>query len=101
MRGSKGLTSPGRSRYKRVQVEALNRGRKGKHHELVSGIIAELRTSPLGAALEIPMADVGGIGLPNLRSAVHRASAAAGIPIGTLADGSYFYVWKKQPSTNS
>jgi hypothetical protein len=47
-----------------------------------------------GSALEIPLADVNGIGLANLRSAVHRASASAGMVIETIADEKNFYVWK-------
>jgi hypothetical protein len=52
----------------------------------------------LGSAMEIPLADVGGIGLPNLRSAVHRASNSRGLEIETLADDNNFYVWKKTKS---
>ena len=84
------------SKYRRVKVTGLNRGRRGKHHKLVVGIIDELRAAPLDAALEIPLGQVGGIGLANLRSAVHRASSSAGIAIATLADKDKFYVWKKQ-----
>lgn len=84
------------TKYRRVEVAGLDRGRRGKHHDLVAGIIEELRAAPSGAALEIPLGDVGGIGLANLRSAVHRASTAVGIPIETLADEKNFYVWKKE-----
>lgn len=86
-------------KYRRVEVTALDRGRRGKHHELVEGILEELRMAAPGSALEIPLADVGGIGLANLRSAVHRAVTSAGITIETLADDKNFYVWKKNVST--
>ena len=46
------------------------------------------------SALEIPLAEVGGIGLANLRSAVHRVCIAAGWTIETLADEKNLYVWK-------
>jgi hypothetical protein len=81
-------------KYQRVVVADLDRGRRGKHHELVQGIIQELETLSPGSALEIPLAEVGGIGLPNLRSAVHRASTSRGLAIETLADEKNFYVWK-------
>jgi hypothetical protein len=87
------------TKYRRVEVSGLDRGRRGKHHDLVEGIVEELRTSPPGSALEIPLADVGGIGLANLRSAVHRAVTSAGIEIETLADEKNFYVWKKKLET--
>lgn len=86
-------------KYQRVVIADLNRGRRGKHHDLVQGILVELETLAPGAALEIPLSEVGGIGLPNLRSAVHRASSSKGLAIETLADEKNFYVWKA--ATNS
>ena len=64
-----------------------------KHHTLVEGIVQELATLKPGSALEIPLADVGGVGLANLRSAVHRAAASSGLNIETVADNGKFYVW--------
>jgi len=81
-------------KYQQVEIASLDKGRRGKHHDLVQGILAELEAVPPGSALGIPLADVGGIGLPNLRSAVHRASASQGMAIETLADEKNFYVWK-------
>ena len=94
MSKSKG-SSPTDPRYRQVRVDALNKGRRGKHHDLVVGILQELETLSPGSAMQIPLADVGGIGLANLRSAVHRASTSRGLQIGTLADEKNFYVWKK------
>jgi hypothetical protein len=81
-------------KYRQVEISGLKRGRHGKHHELVRGIVQELATLQVGSALEIPLADVGGIGLANLRSAVHRAAASNGVDIETIADDGKFYVWK-------
>jgi hypothetical protein len=85
-------------KYRQVAAVDLDRGRRGKHHDLVQGILQELKTAPEGAALEIPLADVGGIGLANLRSAVHRAATGEGLVIETLADAKNFYVWNKGSS---
>jgi len=82
-------------KYRRVDVDSLDRGRRGKHHDLVLGIIQELKMLAPGSAMEIPLSDVGGIELANLRSAVHRASTSHGLEIETLADDKNFYVWKK------
>ena len=81
-------------KYRRVDLSSLRKGRRGKHHDLVEGILEELKGVQPGLALEIPLADVNGIGLANLRSAVHRASTSAGLDIETLADEKNFYVWK-------
>jgi hypothetical protein len=88
------LQKPAARKYRRVEVSALDRGRRGKHHELVEGILKELQMAEPGSALEIPLSDVGGIGLANLRSAVHRGASSAGLTIETLADENNFYVWK-------
>ena len=88
-------TPPTDQRYRQVRVDALNKGRRGKHHDLVVGILQELEALSSGSALQIPLVDVGGIGLANLRSAVHRAAISRGLQIETLADEKNFYVWKR------
>jgi hypothetical protein len=81
-------------KYRVVDSSLLDRGRRGKHYDLVRGIIKELKAVQGGAALEIPLDGIGGIGVTNLRSAVHRGAIAAGLEIETLADEKNFYVWK-------
>lgn len=82
------------AKYRRVEIATLKTGRHGKHHALVQGIVQELGTLQPGSALEIPLSDVGGVGLANLRSAVHRAATSSGLQIETVADDGNFYVWK-------
>jgi hypothetical protein len=82
------------AKYRQVEIANLKSGRHGKHHDLVQGIVQELVTLQAGSALEIPLDDVGGVGLANLRSAVHRAAASSGLNIETVADDGKFYVWK-------
>src|SRR5262252_9183200 len=81
-------------KYKRVDISSLYQGRRGKHHDLVQGIVRELKLLPTGSALEIPLANVGGIGLANLRSAVHRAATSESLAIETVANEQNFYVWR-------
>ncbi|MGH9537214.1 MAG: hypothetical protein ACRD3H_04800 [Terriglobales bacterium] len=83
-------------KYRQVNIDTLDRGRRGKHHDLIQGILQELQNLAPGSAMEIPLADVGGIGLANLRSAVHRAAASHGLEIETLAEEKHFYVWRKK-----
>ncbi len=85
---------PPTAKYRQVDIADLKTGRHGKHHFLVQGIVQELVTLKPGSALEIPLADVGGIGLANLRSAVHRAAASSSLNIETVADDGKFYVWR-------
>ena len=88
------VTPPPDLKYRQVEVSGLRNGRRGKHHELVQRILCELDMLPAGSAMEIPLSDVG-IGLINLRSAVHRAATSHGLKIETSADEKNFYVWQK------
>jgi hypothetical protein len=86
-------------KYNRVALASLKKGRHGKHHDLVRGILSELQGVPSGSALAVPLATVDGIGLANLRSAVHRGAASEGLEIETLADKKNFYVFKARNGT--
>jgi hypothetical protein len=82
------------AKYDRVILADIRRSRRGKHHDLVVGIFQDLESLPEGSAMKIPLNEVDGITLANLRSAVHRASAARGLGIETLSDEENFYIWK-------
>jgi hypothetical protein len=79
--------------YGSVKIANLAKGRRGKHHDLMGGIIQELKALKQGLALEIPLSSVGGVEMANLRSAIHRAAAADNLNIQTQADDKNFYVW--------
>jgi hypothetical protein len=80
--------------YDRVVLADIPRTRRGKHHDLVGGVFEDLESLPVGSAIKIPLADVDGTTLANLRSAVHRASISRGLGIETLSDEENFYIWK-------
>ena len=81
-------------KYERVDLADIRRSRRGKHHDLVGGIFQDLESLPPGSAIKIPLSEVDGITLANLRSAVHRASTARNLGIETLSDEENFYIWK-------
>ena len=80
-------------KYRQVSIDDLDKGRRGKHYDLIRGILQQLKTLSPGTAMEIPL--TGGIGLTNLRSAVHRSSTSHGLEIETRADELNLYVWRK------
>lgn len=84
--------------YRSVKIASLGNSRRGKHHDLIGGILRELKTLDGSRALEVPLAQVAGIELANLRSAVHRAAAAENLAIETQSDEKNFYVWVSQQS---
>lgn len=73
----KALKNP--AKYERVILADIRRNRRGKHHDLVAGIFQDLESLPKGSAIKIPLAEVDGTTLANLRSAVHRASVSRGL----------------------
>jgi hypothetical protein len=80
--------------YRRVPVSSLKKSRKGKHHELLLKIMADLRNAPPTLAVQIPLSSIADVSVLNLRSAIVRASAKEGIAVSTSSDDEYFYVWK-------
>jgi hypothetical protein len=82
--------------YGRVLISGLNRSRKGKHHELMGRIMEDLKQSAPTYAVRVPLSSIKGLSVLNLRSAIVRAAAKAGISVSTSADDENFYVWKSQ-----
>ena len=80
--------------YERVPMSELPRGRRGKHNELVNGVLRDLRTLPPDQAMRIRLKAVRGVSLSNLRSAISRAARTRKIKIQTYSDSDYFYLWK-------
>ncbi len=97
--GNKSEKNP--AKYDRVNLHDIRRTRRGKHHDLVGGIFEDLESLPAGSAIKIPLDQVDGITLANLRSAVHRASTARGLGIETLSDEENFYLWKARTTNKS
>lgn len=91
---SSGKTQKTSLKYDRVTLADLRRTRRGKHHDLLGGIFQDLESLPAGSAIKIPLAELDGISLANLRSAVHRSSNSKGLGIETLSDEENFYIWK-------
>jgi len=86
-------------RYGSIKIASLENRRRGKHHDLVRGIMRELKDLRPGLALEIPLSQVGGVELANLRSAVHRAAGTQNLTVETQSDTENLYVWLSPKST--
>jgi hypothetical protein len=80
--------------YERVPISSLLKGRRGKHNELVVGVLHDLSTLPTDQAIRIPLKGVGGVSLTNLRSAILRAARTRNIKIRTRSDSDCLYLWK-------
>jgi hypothetical protein len=85
-------------RYERVPSAGLKGSRRGRHHELVAGILNDLATLPTGSAVQIPLSSIDGLSVAKLRSAIVRATNKQDIGIETSSDAKHFYLWKPRTS---
>jgi hypothetical protein len=88
------LDKRGYPNYGRALVAGLKKSRKGKHHDLLSKIMEDLRESAPGFAVRIPLSSADQTPVVNLRSAIVRTAAKEGISVSTSSDDDNFYVWK-------
>jgi hypothetical protein len=93
-RKSNGANGHLKAEFEQVIVADIRKGRRGKHNELLNRVLRDLEELPEGSAIKIPLGDVDGVSLANLRSAVHRGTSSRGITIQTLSDEENFYVWR-------
>lgn len=81
--------------YGRTLISGLRKSRKGKHYDLLGKIMEDLHSSQSGFAVTIPLANIGGVSVVNLRSAIVRAAFKVKFDVATSSDEENFYVWKR------
>jgi hypothetical protein len=67
-------------------------GRNGKHKLIVTAILKDLDQLKAGAALKVPLAELGE-SKEKVRSALNRATRKAGRNVATASDATFLYVW--------
>jgi len=66
--------------------------RNGKHRAIVSLILRDLDQLKDGAALRVPLAELGDT-KQNVRSALNRATRRAKRNVATATDANFLYIW--------
>jgi hypothetical protein len=80
------------SHFRTMDLSDVPRSRNGKHKVIVSLILRDLDQLKDGAALRVPLADLGDT-KQNVRSALNRATRNAKRNIATATDENFLYVW--------
>ena len=78
-------------------ISAIPQGRKGKHNEIVSMILADLARLDAERAVLVPLDSLDGEKMENIRSALNRATRQRKMLVATATDEKYFYVWQTAP----
>ena len=78
--------------FKTTLRTSVPTGRNGKHKDIVTAILSDLRTLETGRALKIPLDELPDTKV-NIRSALNRATRKSGLNVSTAADDEFLYIW--------
>ena len=78
--------------FKTLELTDVPRSRNGKHKIIVTVILRDLDQLKGGAALRVPLADLGST-KENVRSALNRVTRKAKRNVATATDEEFLYVW--------
>lgn len=84
--------------FKTLDLGDVPHSRAGKHKRIVSMILRDLDQLKEGAALRVPLADLGNT-KENVRSALNRATRSAKRNVATATDENFLYVWNTAKSS--
>src|ERR1700691_6230786 len=80
------------SHFRTLDLGDVPHSRSGKHKTIVSLILRDLDELKDGAALRVPLAELGNT-KENVRSALNRATRKAKRNVATATDENFLYVW--------
>jgi hypothetical protein len=88
-------TSPAVSHFRTMELGDVPRSRNGKHKVIVTMILRDLDKLKDGAALRVPLAELGDT-KENVRSALNRATRNAKRNVATATDENFLYIWNAE-----
>jgi hypothetical protein len=83
--------------FKTLDLGDVPHSRAGKHKKIVGMILRDLDQLKEGAALRVPLAELGNT-KENVRSALNRATRNAKRTVATATDENFLYVWNTAKS---
>jgi hypothetical protein len=85
-------TNRAATHFKILELTDVPHSRSGKHKIIVTMILRDLDQLKGGAALRVPLAELGST-KENVRSALNRATRKAKRNVATATDQDFLYVW--------
>lgn len=83
--------------FKTMAVPDVPQGRNGKHKQIVTRILSDLKQLREGVALKVPLDELAE-SKEKVRSALNRATRKAGLVVATASDDNFLYVWNEKAS---
>lgn len=80
--------------FKSILQADVPKGRDGKHKEIVTRLLRDIRQLKPGMALKVPLSDLPD-SKENIRSALNRAAHQKELDIVTSSNDQFLYIWKK------
>lgn len=87
-------------RFKAIKQLDVPKGRDGKHKQIVTQLLSDIRHLEPGQALKIPLAELPD-SKENIRSALNRATRQRGMDVATSSDAAHLYVWLVEAAAGS
>lgn len=85
-------SNPIAAHFRTLDLGDVPHSRAGKNKKIVSMILRDLNDLKDGAALRVPLAELGNT-KENVRSALNRATRSAKLNVATATDEDFLYVW--------
>jgi hypothetical protein len=80
-------------RFGSVLQADVPKGRDGKHKQIITQLLNDIKRLDKGSALKIPLSELPDT-KENIRSALSRAARQQGLDLSTSSGDDFLYVWK-------
>jgi hypothetical protein len=84
-------------KFESVLQTDVPKGRDGKHKQIITLLLNDIRQLHAGSALKVPLADLPDT-KENVRSALSRAATQQGLKIATSSNEEFLYIWNSGDS---
>jgi hypothetical protein len=85
-------------KFESILQADVPKGREGKHKQIITVLLNDIRRLKPGAALKVPLAELPD-SKENIRSALSRAASQQQLDIATSSNNDFLFIWKNAEGT--